>query len=497
MKLYTVIGVSLFCLMTLIQNVSSVEIDKVDFDMMFEKPQEHWYNLQMMNKKIGYVHSFMEKTLYNNEEMLRIKTDIKMELSGLGKKFIIETNRIEYLDSQLRPRYFFSTSNESGDKHTQGKIINNIAYISTTLNGKTTKVEVAIPNDTISETAAVQYLLTKNNLRAGEKLNCYTFSFDLLKPVESKLNVIGKENLTYQSEDLEVFLIEFKLDILGGINSRLWITEDGITYKSSTDMMGFAMVASKTNRTTAIGNTDEIDIMLQSRIIPTGIRSKVGTSHLVAELRLTNGNLIDTIVDNHRQSLELNGKRTGVLSIQVSDIDETNCPNLPIKDTGLEEFLRSSPYVESDNEIIKNKAELIINGEVNSWRAAKKLSRWVYKTIIDKNLSGGYSTSLATLETQTGDCTEHTVLLIALARSVGIPSRICTGLFYTGGGFYYHFWPEVYVGRWVQMDPSLDQDIADANHIQLGGSVLESNTMIEFTEGSFRTMNQLEINIIE
>ncbi len=497
MKLFTIIGISIFCLITLIQNVSSVEMEKVDFDMMFEKPQEHWYNLHMMNRKIGFVHSFMEKTIYNNEEMLRIKTDIRMELSGLGKKFIIETNRIEYLDSQLKPRYFFSTSNESGEKHTQGKIIDDIAYISTTLNGKTTKVEVTIPNDTISETAAVEYLITKNNLKADKEINYHIFSFDFLKPVESKLKVIRKENLTYQSEELEVFLIETKLDILGGINSRIWITEDGITYKNSTDMMGFAMVATKTNRTTAIGDTDEIDIMLQSRIIPTGKKSKVGTSRLVAELRLTNGNLIDTIVDNHRQSLELNGERTGVLSIQVSDIDETNCLNLPIQQTGFDGFLTSSTYIESNNEIIMNKAKLIINGEVNSWKAAKKLSEWVYKTITDKNLSGGYSTSLATLETQSGDCTEHTVLFIALARSVGIPSRICTGLILSGSGFYYHFWPEVYVGRWVQMDPSIGQEIADANHIQLGGSVLESNTMIEFIEGSFRTMNQLEINIIE
>ena len=497
MKLYTIIGVSVFCLMTIIQNVSSEEMDKLDFNVMFEKPQEHWYNLHLMNKKIGYVHSFLEKTTYKNEEMLRIKTDIKLELSGLGKKFTIETSRIEYLDSQLIPRYFFSTSNESGEKHIEGKIIDNIAYISTTLNGKTTKTEVIIPNDTISESAAVEYLLTRNKLKPGEKLRYYTFSFDLLKPVESKLNVIDKENLTYQSEDLEVYLIETKLNILGGINNRMWITEDGITYKNSTDMMGFAMVATKTGRTTAIGKTDEIDIMLQSRIIPTGIRSKPGSSRLVVELKLTNGSLIDTVIDNHRQSLKITGERTGVLSIQVSDIDETQCLNLPIEQTDLDSFLTSSIYIESDNEKIKKKAELIIDGEVNSWRAAKKLSGWVYKTIIDKNLSGGYSTSLTTLETRSGDCTEHTVLFIALARSVGIPSRICTGLTYSGGGFYYHFWPEVFVGRWVQMDPSLGQDIADANHIQLGGSVLESNTMIEFTEGSFRTMNQLEINIRE
>ncbi|MCG9128617.1 hypothetical protein JT359_13545 [Candidatus Poribacteria bacterium] len=465
--------------------------------MMYEKPQEHWYNLQLMNKKIGFVHSYFEKAIYNNQEMLRIKTDINMELSGLGKKFTIESNRIEYLDSQLRPRYFFSTSNESGEKHIQGKIIDDIAYISTTLNGKTTEVEVEIPNETISETAAVEYLLAKNKLKVGEKLDYHTFSFDLLKPVRSKLNVIGKEKLNFQSQVLDVFLIETQLDILGGINTRIWITEDGITYKNSTDMMGLAMVATKTSKTTAIGNTDEIDIMLQSRIVPTGKRATTGASSLVAELKLTNGNIIDLIVDNHRQSFELTDERGGVLSIQVTGIDEKDCLNLPIQDSAFSEFLTPSTYIESDNEQIKNSAELVINGEVNSWRAAKKLSKWVYKTITDKNLSGGYSTSLRTLETKSGDCTEHTVLLIALARSVGIPSRICTGLIYSGGGYYYHFWPEVYVGRWVQMDPSIGQEIADANHIQLGGSILESNTMIEFVEGSFRTMNRLEINIRE
>ena len=33
------------------------------------------------------------------------------------------------------------------------------------------------------------------------------------------------------------------------------------------------------------------------------------------------------------------------------------------------------------------------------------------------------------------------------------------------------------------MDPTLGQEIADANHIQLQGGILESGTMFEFTEG--------------
>ena len=45
------------------------------------------------------------------------------------------------------------------------------------------------------------------------------------------------------------------------------------------------------------------------------------------------------------------------------------------------------------------------------------------------------------------------------------------------------------------MDPTLDQVIADANHIQLGGSTLESDNLIEYAEDVFHTLNQLEITI--
>ena len=114
-----------------------------------------------------------------------------------------------------------------------------------------------------------------------------------------------------------------------------------------------------------------------------------------------------------------------------------------------------------------------------------------------EKISSGFGSSLTALESLSGDCTEHTVLFIALARAAGIPARICSGIAFARDAFYYHFWAEVYVGRWVQMDPTWGQTIADANHIQLDGSTLESDNLTEFVEGVFRTLNQLEIAIVE
>jgi len=493
-KLFT-----LFTLLSLvlIQICNAVESEKVENGESTKYPQEHWYNLNMQGQKIGYMRLYLEKAEYQGEEMLRSNTDIMMQLKGLGRTIKIETNRIEYLDADFKPRYFVSTSNESGFKQIEGKIKDGVAYIATTINETTTESEISIPPDTVSDTLAIDNLMSKKDLKIGEKLNYNTFSFDLLQAVKSEMSIIDEVLFTYQSEEIPVYVLEQKLEIMGGITTRLWVSEDGTLYKTSTDMMGQSHTANKTDRKTALGAVEVVDIVLKTRIVPTGNRPKRGAKQFVANVQLTKGELEKAIVTDSRQKLQIDSERKGTLTIKVAEVDEVNCPELPIQDKELQEYISSSVYIEAEDTDIHAKALEILDGESNSWRAAKKLSNWVYKSIKEKQLSGGYSSALTTLKTGAGDCTEHTVLMIAMARSVGIPARICSGIVFMRNAFYYHFWPEVYVGKWVQMDPTIGQIVADANHIQLAGKVVESNTMIEYTEGVFRTLNQLEIAVVE
>ena len=62
---------------------------------------------------------------------------------------------------------------------------------------------------------------------------------------------------------------------------------------------------------------------------------------------------------------------------------------------------------------------------------------------------------------------ENTVFYAALARSIGLPTRMVAGLVYQQGRFYYHAWPEVWLGEWIPTDPTLGQPIADATHLGL------------------------------
>ena len=462
---------------------------------MIENLNEHWYNLTLMNNKIGYVHISSDKTEYEGEKVDRTKIDMAMNFKALGTDIAIEITRVEYTGADLMPRYFLSTSNESGLKQVEGRIVDGTAYIKTTLNGETTESEVAVPPDTISENTGVESLF-QQGLKIGDKRNFHIFSFDLLKPVKTEIEVEGQDTLTYQSEEKEVYVLRQTMDMMNGITAKVWLDADGVNYRTEVPMMGFTMITSKTDKRTAVRGIEEIDVVLKTRILPSGGHPRRNAKNFEADVKLTSGSLADAIMSNSRQKLEVNGENVGRLSIQVPIVAAESYPDLPLQNAE-SEFLGASAYIQTDAPLIRAKAEEILDGEVNSWRAAEKLCQWVHTAMTEKKMSGGFGSSLMALESLSGDCTEHTVLFIALARAAGIPARICSGVTYAKDAFYYHFWPEVYVGTWVQMDPTLGQTVADATHIQLGGGTVESDNLMEFAEGVFRTLNQLEIAIVE
>ena len=210
----------------------------------------------------------------------------------------------------------------------------------------------------------------------------------------------------------------------------------------------------------------------------------------------------EAILTNQRQRLVSLGN-PGIYQLDVSTLEvlptvtRTELAKKVQGDHNLTKFLSSSVYVQSDHPSIIHVANTVVRNEPMAHKAASQLGSWVYEIIKNKNLQVGFASALQTLESKTGDCTEHTVLYVALARASGLPARVCAGLVFQSDAFYYHFWPEVYVGEWFATDPTLGQWQADASHIQLAGSIMESDSMIEMGEGVMRTLNQLEIEILK
>ncbi|MBI4410160.1 MAG: transglutaminase domain-containing protein [Gemmatimonadetes bacterium] len=127
--------------------------------------------------------------------------------------------------------------------------------------------------------------------------------------------------------------------------------------------------------------------------------------------------------------------------------------------------LEATPLIQAADPQIARVARRAGGGTDDPLVAAQRLHEWVYR-FLEKDIALSIPSAIQVLEAGKGDCNEHTVLYVALARALGLPARTAVGLVHVRGRFYYHAWPEVWLGRWVAVDPTLGQFPADASHLR-------------------------------
>lgn len=143
-------------------------------------------------------------------------------------------------------------------------------------------------------------------------------------------------------------------------------------------------------------------------------------------------------------------------------------------------FLADSPLLGLNDAALNGLvARLNVNPDVGRWDLACQVNAFVFNLIRDKELDVGFATAPEVARNPRGDCTEHTVLAIALLRRLGVPARAAIGWAGLDAGsetsFGLHSWVEVKIGsRWIPIDPTFDQAPAGAFRIMTGAYDLNS-----------------------
>jgi hypothetical protein len=147
-------------------------------------------------------------------------------------------------------------------------------------------------------------------------------------------------------------------------------------------------------------------------------------------------------------------------------------PGVPAKISGpqysvdIYRFILPTAQIESDHPEIVNTAREVTRGIPDPLGKVRKLSAWVADEVKDEAIDS--FSALEVLHTKKGECQAHAMLYAALARALGIPTRLVGGIVYMeGAGFLYHAWTESDVSGWVSVDPTFNQVGIDATHIKL------------------------------
>lgn len=156
----------------------------------------------------------------------------------------------------------------------------------------------------------------------------------------------------------------------------------------------------------------------------------------------------------------------------IVDVCETCGPGLASDPETLADALRPTAWLQSDHPRLIAIAAPVARANVSDARKMEMLIARAQPYLGELDFNGHYS-ALDTITRRAGDCTEAAVLLAALGRAAGIPTRVVSGLTYSresyhgvSNAFMPHSWTLAYVdGRWRSFDLALGA--FDSTHIAL------------------------------
>lgn len=336
-------------------------------------------------------------------------------------------------------------------------------------------------------------------------------------PFETTLKITGHENIQVMGKVVPATVIQSTSSRMPGVTSTLYADAQGRPVRMNMNMGGINLQVVEADQAVALAPVEPPQLLAEMLVIPkTTIANPRDLRQAVYELKIvdkpqkttpskTAGNAAENNADKPTEPLKLPDTFLPAGAYQrvvwgddhtmrvVIDLDHPVAAgaDLPTKDD-----TAASPMLDINDPKIKGLATMALRrlpANASDQVKAETLRKFVYKFIDKKDLSVGFASAGEVARTAQGDCTEHAVLLAALLREQGIPSRTVSGLVYVDefegheGIFGYHMWTRAWLnagegkhnaGRWVDLDATLDPDKPfDATHIALGSSSLSQGVM--------------------
>ncbi|MBN1829450.1 MAG: transglutaminase domain-containing protein [Deltaproteobacteria bacterium] len=415
---------------------------------------ELWMSITQGGKKIGYA----QRTYTSSEQGFGFSERIFMRINTMGivQPLIVRTEAEMKPDHTLS-NFRFSLESNLFKFNARGKVSGKNMIVHTGVSDEE-KVSVIKLSDSIYLGGGILESVGTAELKEGEKRTFLVFDPASLGQRPVHVILLAEEPLSIMGERLKAR--KLSVDMMG-MKQTAWVDENGSMLREE-GMLGIAMERVRKEDALA-GLQGEVSADLtEIASIPSSRIIEDVNSLKVLKIRLSGIPEGTFFMDGGRQIYQ-----DGVLTIRREVLTDTS-KHLGPPRGDLSDFLKASPFIQSDHPKIRNMAFKIVTHHSDSSVKAEKIFEWVHKSIKKRPVLS-VPNALETLKNRIGDCNEHAVLLAALARAAGLPAEVEAGIVYMRGRFFYHAWNVIYLkdrGGWVTADAVLGQLPADVSHIR-------------------------------
>jgi transglutaminase-like putative cysteine protease len=472
-------------------------------DAVSAETHDSWDGVYISGAKVGFIHTSVEPVKDRGRDLLRVRQDMEFNFKRLEDRVTIKTmyGTIETKEGsvlKLETRTFASNQQMTAT----GSVVD--GKMTLTLDGGGQRQQVTIPwGPEVRGPYAAEQSLSRSPMKPGESRDVRMYVPDLNKICDIKLVAKAIEDVTLGDGKRPLLRIDEIVSLetkpMPEYNTTLWVDSAGQVLKSRSEILGGLDIYRTTREGARLGGDQaSLNLTLSSIVKVTHKIAKPETRRdITYRVALKEDDPASILPTDRRQSLRAGtSKNSSVLVVKTARPTDGEAGPEQVAP----EFLRANTLISSEDLKVKKLAAQATAAAVDPWDKAVKITRWVAQNLKDKNFETAFAPASEVAETLSGDCTEHGVLVAAMCRAVGVPSRVVVGLVYSDslGGFGFHMWNEVYVNRrWVAVDAAFDQTEVDAVHIKLADTSLDGVSPYEAFLPVVRVLGKMTLEPVE
>jgi hypothetical protein len=427
-----------------------------------ERPQrQHWAGIVFNGQKIGFSQMTIEHSDQPGRYRVRSESAFLLRFLGMDKRVNLKSVDIVREDLQL-VSFDYEYVIDGSPLQLAGERRGDALEFTIGRGPSARPQQLAVSGPVYSQ-AAVLLLPTHRGLALGREHRYLVFSGELQKLVEVQQRVAAYERSTlFAGHDDPAFRVETSM---AGYAVRTWLDAQGtplleiglngvlISGREDESRARSYLVAASLNKTEAL-----LDFTLVRTAQPIADARQVRTMRvaLSGSDRAVPSDSIQQCVREGAETLctVRNGRTAGVSATATAG--------------SLPRDLASSLPVPASDPLIVATAREIAGATHDQQLLVRRIVEWMGMHI--RVSPADVWTALDVLRTREAECQGHGYLYAALARALGIPTRLANGIVYSEqfGGFLFHTWAESLVdGRWVAVDPTFGALPADAARVKL------------------------------
>ncbi len=458
-----------------------------------------WYGMYLGKSKIGYTSLLFKEVTYQGKPAIQLDSDARMKLNMLGTEVEQISTQQTVMDEKGR------ILREVMDIHSQASKM----YLEADFDYTANKVEcrfgtsdeknhktLSIPKDAVI-LGDTNLLTLGTTVKVGQRLTQYYLDPVSITFQKSVVDVTGRSRVRdlVTGKEVEAFVSKGNLSQM---TMTSWDNETEGMIRAEMGVGPLQIVMQREPKERALNPQDFALLALPKSNGKTYIPPKdfaVATA-IVADKKIENPRKLhaldvtisgipnkDLIISDDYQTVKnvtsSKGTYQGVYQVRSEEFDASKSLSLPITSTSLQSYLTKVPYLDTENRDIVATAQKIKGDEKNLYKIATAVRDWVSNAMTPDPSIGVPRSATDIFNHRRGVCRDYATLFTAIARAAGVPTRLCAGIVYAEGRFYYHAWVECYVGKWVVLDPTLYSTktpvpYVDATHIKFAqGDVME------------------------